>query len=73
MQRIKTQTTGESFFATPAGLLLACLGACLLWGSAFPCVKIGYAMFGIQASDVASIITFAGARFLIAGRSWSSR
>lgn len=67
MQSIKTQTNGESFFATPAGLLLACLGACLLWGSAFPCVKIGYAMFGIQASDVASIITFAGARFLIAG------
>lgn len=55
------------FLATTPGLLLACLGACLLWGSAFPCVKIGYALFGIDSADVASIIAFAGARFLISG------
>lgn len=54
-------------FATTTGLLAACLGACLLWGSAFPCIKIGYGLFGIGASDVASIIAFAGARFLISG------
>ncbi len=55
------------FLATTPGLLLACLGACLLWGSAFPCVKIGYGLFGIDSADVASIIAFAGARFLISG------
>lgn len=56
-----------NFFATTPGLLLACLGACLLWGSAFPCVKIGYDLFGIEAGDVSSIIAFAGVRFLISG------
>lgn len=56
-----------SIFSTTPGLLAACLGACFLWGSAFPCIKIGYGLFGIGASDVASIIAFAGARFLISG------
>lgn len=56
-----------SIFSTTPGLLAACLGACFLWGSAFPCIKIGYGLFGIDASDVASIIAFAGARFLISG------
>lgn len=40
---------------------------CLLWGSAFPCVKIGYRMFGIASEDTASQILFAGARFTLAG------
>ena len=46
--------------------LLAIL-CCLLWGSAFPCIKIGYAIFGIEASDVMSQILFAGSRFFLAG------
>lgn len=40
---------------------------CLLWGSAFPCVKIGYNFFQIEASDTASQIVFAGTRFFLAG------
>lgn len=40
---------------------------CLLWGSAFPCIKIGYQMFEIGASDTASQILFAGVRFTLAG------
>ncbi len=40
---------------------------CLLWGSAFPCVKIGYDLFRIEASDTASQIVFAGNRFFLAG------
>lgn len=40
---------------------------CLLWGSAFPCVKIGYQLFEIGASDSVSQIMFAGIRFFIAG------
>ena len=55
------------FLATTPGLVLACLCACLLWGSAFPCVKIGYRLFGIASGDVASTISFAGARFVISG------
>lgn len=57
----------KPFLSATPGLVLACLGACLLWGSAFPCVKIGYALFGIDSSDVATIIAFAGERFLISG------
>lgn len=48
-------------------MICACLIACFLWGSAFPCVKIGYALFGIAAADTASIIMFAGVRFTLAG------
>lgn len=40
---------------------------CLLWGSAFPCVKIGYSLFGIGSGDSFSQILFAGIRFFTAG------
>jgi len=39
----------------------------LLWGSAVPGVKIGYALFGIAPSDTASLVLFAGLRFSLAG------
>ncbi len=71
MTQTQTQTTKASgrkpFLATGPGMVLACLAACLLWGSAFPFVKIGYGLFGIDSADVASIILFAGMRFLISG------
>ncbi|SHJ45784.1 DMT family transporter [Hespellia stercorisuis] len=40
---------------------------CALWGSAFPCIKIGYELFGISSGDTASQILFAGCRFTLAG------
>lgn len=40
---------------------------CLLWGSAFPCVKIGYTLFNIPSNSVPSQILFAGLRFSLAG------
>ena len=40
---------------------------CLLWGSAFPCIKIGYRLFEVDAADTASQILFAGCRFTLAG------
>ncbi len=40
---------------------------CALWGSAFPCIKIGYQMFAIASDAVASQILFAGLRFTLAG------
>ena len=39
----------------------------LLWGSAFPCIKLGYRFFGISGSDYFPVILFAGARFFFAG------
>lgn len=50
--------------------LVVCLGAllcCALWGSAFPCIKIGYRLFAIASSDTATQILFAGYRFTLAG------
>lgn len=39
----------------------------LLWGSAVPGVKIGYALFSIAPNDTASLVLFAGLRFSLAG------
>lgn len=46
--------------------LLATL-CCLLWGSAYPAIKNGYALFNIAADDIASKLVFAGYRFMFAG------
>ena len=51
---------------TPVVCLLTLI-CCLLWGSAFPVVKIGYRMFSIASSDVGGQILFAGIRFFLAG------
>lgn len=40
---------------------------CLLWGSAYPAIKNGYAMFGIAPHDIPAKMLFAGYRFLFAG------
>lgn len=40
---------------------------CLLWGSAFPCIKIGYGLWNIESVDTSSQILFAGMRFVLAG------
>lgn len=51
---------------TPIVVFLAMI-CCILWGSAFPCIKIGYALFEIPSGDTASQILFAGIRFTLAG------
>ncbi|MCI8961031.1 MAG: DMT family transporter [Lachnospiraceae bacterium] len=40
---------------------------CFLWGSAAPAIKIGYSLFRIDPADTASILVFAGVRFMLAG------
>lgn len=57
----------EEFLQKGWVVALLAMVCCFLWGSAFPCVKIGYAMFGIASADTASQILFAGARFTLAG------
>ena len=39
----------------------------LLWGSAFPFIKLGYQVFQIPSNDTATQIYFAGLRFSLAG------
>ena len=46
---------------------LGALLCCALWGSAFPCIKIGYRLFDIPSDAVATQILFAGLRFTLAG------
>lgn len=38
-----------------------------LWGSASPCIKLGYALFQIPSSETWTQILFAGTRFVFAG------
>lgn len=40
---------------------------CALWGSAITTIKKGYFLMGIDSSDTAAIILFAGLRFTLAG------
>ena len=40
---------------------------CLLWGSAFPCIKLGYRFSEIASDNVYSQILYAGMRFTLAG------
>lgn len=40
---------------------------CLLWGSAFPSIKIGYSLLNIKSGNYASQILFAGTRFTFTG------
>jgi drug/metabolite transporter (DMT)-like permease len=47
-------------------VLLACL-CCLLWGSAYPAIKNGYALFAIAPDDIPTKMVFAGDRFVLAG------
>ena len=47
-------------------MILAVL-ATFLWGSAYPCIKIGYELFEIAADDLGSKFLFAGIRFVMAG------
>ena len=55
----------ESVFSKTWALVLFALIACALWGSAFPGVKTGYELFGIETTG--SRILFAGYRFTAAG------
>ena len=55
------------FLSTTAGILTAAIAANLLWGSAAPCIKLGYRLFAIAGEDVLGQILFAGVRFTLAG------
>lgn len=58
----------KSNIFTKFGVIFICaLICCGLWGSAFPCIKIGYKLFNIASKDVASQMLFAGIRFFLAG------
>ena len=57
----------SSVWTSSAGVFLFATISCFLWGSAFPCIKVGYGLFGIPGGDAASQMLFAGTRFFLAG------
>lgn len=59
--------TEKSFLQKTYVVFLGAVICCLLWGSATPCIKGGYAFFSIGTNDVPSRILFAGIRFVLAG------
>lgn len=57
----------EKFFTKNYIVCICAIFCCLLWGSAFPCVKIGYKLFDVNTESVPSLMLFAGTRFSLAG------
>ncbi|MBU5436604.1 DMT family transporter [Tissierella sp. MSJ-40] len=56
----------EKIFTKKSNILIISLICTILWGSAFPVIKISYETFKINPSDIFSKIYFAGLRFFIA-------
>lgn len=56
----------KSLFQNSWGTIAVAVLCNILWGSAFPFVKIGYTLWGI-GSNTGSILLFAGIRFTLAG------
>ena len=63
----KSRKTPETFWTTGTVVFIAAFISCFLWGSASPCIRTGYGLFGIDGDDTPSRILFAGVRFTIAG------
>jgi drug/metabolite transporter (DMT)-like permease len=57
----------EKIFTTKKYIVLLAILCTFLWGSAYPVIKLGYAVFGIHSNDSFSKLIFAGYRFLAAG------
>lgn len=56
----------DAFFGTPALAVVMAILCNMLWGAAFPFIKMGYRLFAIDATDTPSILCFAGVRFMLA-------
>ena len=55
----------DSIFGTPLFAVLLAILCNVLWGSAFPFIKLGYRLFAIEAAATPSILCFAGIRFML--------
>lgn len=57
----------EKILTNPWVVAVFAIISCALWGSAFPCIKMGYGLLHIGSEDVSTQILFAGVRFTLAG------
>ena len=53
------------FYTNRKNIVILATLCCILWGSAYPSIKIGYSLFNIN--DIGSKLVFAGYRFTLAG------
>jgi drug/metabolite transporter (DMT)-like permease len=60
-------SSSTPFFTRPRVVFLLASLCCLLWGSAYPAIKQGYALLSIDRNDLAAQLLFAGYRFVGAG------
>jgi drug/metabolite transporter (DMT)-like permease len=57
----------NNLFSRPILATFTALIVCLLWGSLYPLIKVGYAAFQIVSTDIPSVLLFAGVRFTLSG------
>ncbi|MDR1835736.1 MAG: DMT family transporter [Fusobacteriaceae bacterium] len=67
MNTIENKENKENILTNTLVVTVLASFACILWGSAFAVIKVGYRQLSISSSDTFSQIVFAGARFFIAG------
>lgn len=57
----------EKLYTNKVSIVVLATICCILWGSAYPAIKVGYKLFNIATDDTASKLVFAGYRFFLAG------
>ncbi|GAA0086538.1 DMT family transporter [Clostridium sp. CTA-7] len=57
----------SKFYTNRKNIIVLAVICTLLWGSAYPSIKIGYELFNIVENDIGSKLIFAGYRFFLAG------
>lgn len=57
----------KTYMTKPLVVSSIAILCCLLWGSAVTTIKTGYRLMGVESSDIAAQILFAGMRFTLAG------
>jgi len=64
---VNSSSAPHPFFSNHKVVVLLASLCCLLWGSAYPAIKNGYALFAIAPDDIPTKMLFAGYRFAFAG------
>lgn len=64
---MNSSSAPHPFFSNHKVVVLLASLCCLLWGSAYPAIKNGYALFAIAPDDIPTKMLFAGYRFAFAG------
>ena len=59
--------TAKHLFESEIAAFIGAAICCIFWGSGFPCIKLSYVYFNIDANDTAAIILFIGIRFTLVG------